>query len=236
MEQQHSYSEQIKQQAITPSESSWEKLSEKLSANERHQKGNKWVFMKYAAAILMLISVGFYFLQPKAKIIEGDLIVAPMLKEEFIKSPVLNQTPERLIANPVKIPPIITTYKTPSKFVKVNINKVDEVVVFQEITRIKKPEIAVKNNEKSRAITKEKSIIVIASLDEVTDSEIEQLLNNATTNFKMNLLNLNKDVVSANTLLLEVEDDINKDFKQKMFETIVKSLSNFKEVVADNGN
>jgi hypothetical protein len=228
MKQQHSYSEQIKQRAIKPSEGSWKKLSEKLSANEHLQKSKKWVFMKYAASILILISVGFYFFQPKHEIIEGDIIVAPTLEEQFIKSPVLNQTPETLIAIPVKISPIITTHKTQPK--------VDEVVVFQEISSIKESEISFENSEKSIVVTKENSTIVVASSDEVTDSEIEQLLNNATTNFKNDLQNLNKDVVSANTLLLEVEDDLNKDFKQKMFESVVKSLSNLKEVVADNGN
>ena len=236
MKQQHSYSEQIKQQAITPSGGSWEKLSKKLSANEHLQKSNKWVFIKYAATVLILFSVGFYFLQPNAKIIEGDLIVAPTLKEEFMKSPELNQTPERLIAIPSEILPIITTHKTLSKVIEVGINKVDKVVVFQEIKNIKKQEIAVENNEKSREVTNEKNTLAMALLNEVTDSEIEQLLNNATTNFKMNLQKLNKDVVSANTLLLEVEDDLNKDFKQKIFESIVKSLSNLKDVVADNGN
>jgi hypothetical protein len=228
MKQQHNYSAQIKQRAIKPSEGSWEKLSEKLSANEHLQKSKKWVFMKYAAAMLILFSVGFYFLQPNSKIIEGDLIVAPTLEEQFIKSPVLNQTPETLIAIPVKISPIITTHKTQPK--------VDEVVVFQEISSINESEISFENSEKSIVVTKENSTIVVASSDEVTDSEIEQLLNNATTNFKNDLQNLNKDVVSANTLLLEVEDDLNKDFKQKMFESVVKSLSNLKEVVADNGN
>ena len=236
MKQQHKYRTQIKQRSITPSEEVWDKLSEKLSAQENLQKSKKWVLIKYAASILILISVGFYFFQPKNELIENEIIVTPTSEEQKIKLPVIDQVPEILITEPVEISPIISRPKIKPEISKVSNHNVEKAVVFQNTTRVQEIKISIENIDKSIVIEKENSTIVIASNGEAIDTEIEQLLNKANIKLKINRQNFDKNVVSANTLLLEVEDDLDKDFKQKLYESIVKSLTNLKEVVADNGN
>lgn len=59
MKNQDKYREEIQSRSIQPSEGSWEQLSKKLDAHENLQKTKKWGFLKYAAAILVIASVGF---------------------------------------------------------------------------------------------------------------------------------------------------------------------------------
>ncbi len=231
MKQQHKYRTQINQRTITPSEDSWERLNKKLSAQENIQKRKKWMFLKSAASILMLVSVGFYFFQPKNKI-----SITTTSEEQKIKLPVINQASETLIAIPIKTLPIITIAKKKLKTPIVVNSKIEENEKIQNKTIAEETKIFAKNLEKTVPIEKANNLITEVLNEEVTDNEIEQLLNKAKINIKLNPQNLSKNMVNANTLLLEVEDDLDKDFKQKIFESIVKHLNGLKEVVANNEN
>jgi len=68
------------------------------------------------------------------------------------------------------------------------------------------------------------------------DLEIDQLLLKATIKRANDPKNLNKRAISANDLLFQVEEDLDKDLKQKLFETIVKTLKNPKSVITDSGH
>ena len=66
---QSKYRQELQNRTVNPSSDSWERLSMKLDSPKVKKKGIKLQFLKYAAAILILISIGFYFSEPKEKVI-----------------------------------------------------------------------------------------------------------------------------------------------------------------------
>jgi len=113
MNKQHKYREELQNRSMQPSEGSWDQLSKKMDTHENLQKGGYWMFLKYAAVILVLISVGFYFLKPTKEVINTPIIVTPSLKEDFKNIPEI-----RVAAAPIK-----SNKKTPEKSKPVNFTK-----------------------------------------------------------------------------------------------------------------
>lgn len=234
--------DKLQNRTITPSSNSWEKLNDKLAAQENKENGKKWLFLKYAAVILILVSVGFFFFQSEEEIKKNPIIVSPTLKKDFNRIPKINEEVEAEVA----VTPIIKLEKE-SKEKNSIINKsvkqseTREAVAFREesSSTIKKEEKTLQIEdfkiEESILLTENNNIKTTEKQQNI-DLEIDQLLINATIKRANSTQNLNKGAISANDLLFEVEEDLDKDLKQKLFETIVKTLKNPKEVITDIGN
>lgn len=225
MKKQDKYREQLQQRSIQPSEAVWEQLSEQLDAYEHLQKREKWGVLKYVAIILVIVSAGFYFFQPETEIISEEKMENPSSKESIEKEPITHSKKEILIADVEEVSKPIQPkkQKTQQEF-----KKIEEVVVIE------------KNVAENKNITIEietKTTINTVANNEVTDTEIEQLLKNANIKVKETHQNLNQKSVSAQALLVEVEDDLNKDFKDKLLQTIVTTLKTPREItISDRGN
>lgn len=62
--------EKLKNRELQPSFSAWERLSNQLDEHETKKKKRRWMFIGYAASILVLISAGiFYFTKSSEKLI-----------------------------------------------------------------------------------------------------------------------------------------------------------------------
>jgi hypothetical protein len=220
MKQSKKYREALQNRSITPSENLWEQLSEQLDAHETVQKkNNKWVFLKYAASILLLVSASLFFFQPKNEIIITPLIEAPAVNEEIKNLPEINSTPTIKIVENSKI-------KTPSIKQSLEVTEIElknEAVAVNETFEM---------TENETIINKEIEITSIVSEVTTIDNEVDALLKNAKTNQVLN----RKKVISANALLTEVEEDLDKDFKDKLIDNIVNTLKKPRIVVTDRNN
>ena len=82
-----------------------------------------------------------------------------------------------------------------------------------------------------------KPAIITVTNNEVTNTEIEQLLKNAQIKAQNDSQNFDKKGLSAQALLVEVEDDLNKNLKDKLLQTIVANLKTPREItISDRGN
>ena len=82
-----------------------------------------------------------------------------------------------------------------------------------------------------------KPAIITVTNNEVTNTEIEQLLNNAQIKAQNDSQNSDKKGLSAQALLVEVEDDLDKNIKDKLLQTIVTNLKTPREItISDRGN
>lgn len=241
MNKQDKYRKELQNRSIQPSESSWEQLSKKLDTHENVQKGNKWVFLKYAAVILILISVGIYFLKPTTSIVNDPVIVTPTIEEEIIKTnkiPKLSAEPEVRVAETstdleektIKKPQIIIAPK--------NKKTVNEAIALNKNNE--QPQISVtKNMETSQVNMPTEAVIAVEQPSEeaLLDAEVDQLLKASKIKLIQNHQISTKSVVSADALLTEVEDDLHKDFKEKLIENIVNTIKKPRQVViTDRGN
>ena len=231
--EQHKLREKLQERSIVPSENSWGKLSQKLDAEESTRKGEKWGFLKYIAIILVLISVGVYFFETKKQTIETPVIAAPTIKKEFRNLPETKLEPEiRVAETPVKKEEIITSQiqkknATSTEFIVLNKTE-NEILISEKV-----------NNESLESEIQAKEILVVEqpSEEEILNTEVDQLLKNSTIKLRVNRQLSTKRAVSAQALLTEVEDDLDKDFKEKLVETIVNTLKTPRKVIiTDRGN
>jgi len=238
MNEQHKYRKELQNRSMMPSEGSWDQLSEKMDAHENIRKGNNWTFLKYAAVILVLISVGFYFFKPTEEVINTPIIVTPSLKEDFKNIPEINKEPEVRVATA----PINANKKEAPK---------SKTVIYTKNKNIESEALALGETKEQSQTSKttnigttmvvmptEENLVIEESIaSQNIDAEVERLLNASKIKLTINGQISLKRVISANALLDEVEDDLDKDFKEKLFEKIVKTVKTPRKVViTDRGN
>ncbi len=239
--EQHKLRDKLKKRSIVPSKNSWEQLSQKLAEQETIQKGNKWIFFKYAAIILVFISVGLYFFKPTKQSIETPVIAAPTIKKEFKNLPETKLEPEiRVAETPVKkeevIPQPIQKNK-PTNYPKTTTTKTAFIALKTSKNDILISEEIDKKIEQAEIKTEEILVVEQPSEEDILTTEVDQLLKNSTIKLRVNRQLLAKRTVSAQALLTEVEDDLDKDFKEKLVETIVNTLKTPRKVIiTDRGN
>ena len=239
--EQHKLREKLQERSIAPSENSWEQLSEKLVGQEIVQKGNKWGFLKYVAIILVFISVGLYFFKTTKQTIETPVIAAPTIKEEFKNLRKNRVEPEiRVVVTPVKEEEIITKpiqKNKPNNYPKTSTTKNELIALNKSENEILISEKTNKESAKAEIQTEEILIVEQPSEEEILNAEVAQLLKASTIKLSVNRQFSAKRIVSAQTLLTEVEDDLDKDFKEKLVETIVSTLKTPRKVIiTDRGN
>lgn len=223
------YREALQDRTIEPSSGSWDKLSSQLDAQEAQSKNRNWSFLKVAAVILLVISIGFYFNRPEKEIIEEPVLVAPQVIEIQKTSPDvddLNSTETASKPKTVEIEPapFIDSAQQESIAVKVNFK--------QPIIQNEDSPIEVERVTALDSVTE--AILLTESFDseeQFIDDEIEELLNKSRIKLVINGEISSRKVVDANALLDAVEEDIYKDLKQKLIEKISNTLKNPKEVV-----
>ena len=200
--ERNKYREPIQNAGITPSSNVWERLNEKLEMHEKKQKNNKWIIIKYAASFIFILSVSFYFFRS-----ENEINVPPITKEQQNKSSRFELETKTLIAAPIEISPVILSERKEPKVNDAAAHEVEQTVV--QNTKIDKDRV-ISNTEIDKDHPEEKyeNADKITKISEVTDSEIELLLKNATINLNGNSQYTNRTEISAIDLLVEVEDDL----------------------------
>jgi len=233
---QPKYREELQNRTINPSSGSWERLSIKLDSPKVKKKGTKLPLLKYAAAILILISIGFYFSEPKEKVISSPLIVSPTLKKQLDNIPEINNDPQTEVAAK---PEIYTIEKNinPEPIIPSNKEIIPEEVVAYAANETETLVIPVTEKTVHDTLTKTSlQTETLLSEGKVIDDEVTQLLNESKIRLLLNNPITSKNVVSAQALLNEVEGDLDKALKEKLMEKIASILNNPKEVVTYQEN
>ena len=106
---QHKYKEKLQNRTIDPSSGSWERLQVKLDSHKIKENGKKRPFLKYAAVILIFISVGLYFSERKKEVINDPKIVMPSPKKDVNNIAKMTNDPEVEVA----VSPGISNSKKP---------------------------------------------------------------------------------------------------------------------------
>lgn len=238
MSEQHKYRTGLQNRSIKPSEGSWDQLSKKMDAHENVKKGNKGLFLKYVAVLLVLISVGFYFLKPVKDVVNAPIIVAPTVKEDIIKMPKIKEDAEVRVAESPREKEVKEQPKLQPILHPKNNNIQSEALALIQVKEQAETSQTINIETELVEMPTEEILIVEESLkDQDVDAEVEQLLNASKIKLIINRQISSKRTVSAHALLAEVEDDLDKDFKEKLFEKIVNTVKQPRKVViTDRGN
>lgn len=233
---QSKYRQELQNRTVNPSSDSWERLSMKLDSPKVKKKGIKLQFLKYAAAILILISIGFYFSEPKENVINSPIIVAPTLKKQLDNNPEMNIDPQTEVAAKPEINTIIKSINHES-IIPSNKEKFSEEEVAYAPKENETFVIPVTENTVHDTLTKTAlQTETLLSEEKDIDDEVAKLLNESKIRLLLDNPITSKNIVSAQALLNEVEGDLDKDLKEKLMEKIANILNNPKEVITFQEN
>ena len=88
----------------------------------------------------------------------------------------------------------------------------------------------------STEITMDNKVDEKLSEEEQMNAEVDQLLKNSRIALLSNRSGLKKTTVNPKDLLFDVEEELDKDLKERIFETVVKMLKNPKVIASTDSN
>lgn len=230
---QNKYREQIQNSVITPSDDSWSKLNKKLTDHEKSKKNKKRIFMKYAASLLFIISIGFYLLQGENELTPDEINARPEKERSSLKPPVVDAAPETFIANQTIDSAVIKNTEPgllANNEIKYQALKNEDHEGIQNANSIK----AEPNYLQTSSLT---TLTKNEQHNQDEDFEVEALLKNASRNLERNIQYSNKSKISGMDLLGEIEDDLEKDSRRKLFEKVIITIKNPAELeITDRSN
>lgn len=245
----HKYRNELQNRTIEPGKDSWEKLAGRLTDFEKSKKENKWTFLKYAASILILISVGIYFGNKNEQTIEKEIVAEPVLKVQENKIQSIVEQPQNVIAasenekssdksaqdKTIEKP----SYKPNEKNIAENQASINEKIIQNE-SSVSEIQVQISGID---ALQKQKILEAVTQAEiikkvkgEVSDIDIERLLAAAQKSLLAERKTIRNKGFNGADLLTEVEFDLDKDFKKRLFEALVNALKEPKIIIANREN
>lgn len=203
----------LENRTIEPSNSSWERLSSQLDIAQEKKRKNWFLYVGYAASVLLLISVGFFM--------NTDAILEPITPNTIVTAPIIDTTKF------VK-PTLQNTIPTETVIVKTD-KLEDKQQQKRTVVKKRKPQIKqaniIENNpiviaDNSSAIKKENRIIIdsnllLESVDNSTNTVAETKIvipKEAKKIFKQTNIKINSDALLY--AVSNPDKDINEFYKK----------------------
>jgi len=232
---------QLQEREIRPSESAWNRISEHLEVTEEPKSKS---FFKYgiAASFIGLLMVSILYFNRDETIADTQTVVTekpvdPAEKEQksqdILKEKALEDQVVATQETDSKIAINSASPKKPDKVIKTTVANSDKNDKF-----IAKVDIAKKSSDEL-IDTKIAEIIAQVDLLEkenntlVTDAEIDVLLRNAEKEVLENRIFLKNNSVDAMALLADVEDELDKSFRDRIFDALKDGFVKVRTAVAD---
>lgn len=225
----------LESRRLQPSPNAWEKLSNRLDENTKASSNNKFWYLGIAASIIgvLLVSIPFF----KADPIIPKIVVNPTDDSNpSIKIPVetvnVSNTKDVIVLSEQQPKPSTQNVKLPD--------------IKSTITVVKTPVLPKQAIVQPKTLNFEEQKIqdLVAKVEdlksknqEITNEMIETLLLEAEKEIRIKrLINTKTTVVDANTLLEEVETDLDQSFRSRVFDAIKASFGTVKTVIAQRNN
>ena len=256
------YEEQLKdkleQRTIQPSSNSWQKLNDKLDANQSKKSNKGFWYIGIAASIVGILLITNVFNKDNTNATEPTIVDTNKSNLESVNSNSEEESTADAIEPIIKDAGILASendktnnqkeqsenksqleQKITKEQLKLISSKTEETVVA-----IKKTEEQKETDAKKLNFEEQKAKEVVAQIQnmqktkEVTDAEIDALLNVAQREITFKrLYDENTKTINANALLLSVEDEIEEQsFRTRVFEMLKTGYKEVKTVVAERNN
>jgi hypothetical protein len=242
--------DKLEKRTIEPSDNAWSKLSEKLDAHEG-KSNNKFIWWIGIAASLVgvFLITTLFFKTVEDKVVLPTLVESPVEDTIEIKESlpeIIQNTEKEAITNKevtVDKDPTVLKDKIKKSLIvnKKNNSRSNQNVL---ITRSKEESRDNELNSSEIVLKPQKTNEAIAQTNKleqkdniVIDSEIESLLESAQKDLFTNTIRKEKTTtVNANSLLQDVETDLEESFRDKVFNTLVSGYNTVKTAVASRND
>lgn len=215
------FRKKLNQRTVQPSENSWNKLDELLTATENKKSTRRLYWLYIAASITGIAFLGTYFIHQNTSVenIEPQLVVQETINVNDSVNSTDNSSKE-IVINPVKslIPSTELAENKP-----INQQKKNNSTLISEkktINSLEKTDLAI--DKKHIENTNQKSHISV---------NVSELLASAENTATLQLNN-SAIKVNASSLLSQVDSELEQSFKEKALQSINKNFNNLKTALA----
>jgi len=251
--------EKLEERRLTPSDRTWAALQDKLDANTSKRSKKPFWWMGLAASFIGIILISTLFFDKEEVVntpteVVNEDVVDPV-KINVIKpiETITNQNKE-VLANTTKTEKLIdkensiVNKKITKKQLNVKQNQIALEALKNENTVVAKEEVGedVKKEITEKLSLEEQRIdAIVAAINKLDksgnslalDSEVDALLQEAQQEIAFNKLYKQAiKTVDANGLLLEVEEDLQQSFRNKVFKKLLEGVNNARTVYANRNN
>jgi hypothetical protein len=226
--EQNSFENQIKEKlenrSITPSNQAWSRLNEMLPVSDEPKRNFKWMFL--AASCIGFISIAIFFQRQPDELVENDL---PKITIENNMVPKTENTSN--ISNNLGI---ILDKKNPEKEIvkvesKINQKKNNQAIISEnngvEINSKTNLDDGMSNGTQKPIIFKEQTQNSSQLIAHESNS-LNEIAQKSELDTKSDQIRVN-----VNSLLSQVENELNLTFRQKVIIKIAKNYKATKEIL-----
>jgi len=236
---------QLREREIRPSKTTWDALSERLDDVAPQSKKRNYIWYGMAASFIgLLIASIVYFTPadavntPNTQIVNTDNETSETKIEEAIPDEI---TVDIVVVENENIKESSGLDKTTLKKNQIPESK-NEITSIDEVDTVFKfpVEKMIEPNDFKEEIINSKIVEIVATIDSLeqnndalTEAEVNELLRNAQEDILRDRLFNQTGNVDAMVLLSEVEDELDKSFRDQIFESLKTGFLKVRTAVAD---
>ncbi len=249
--------EKLQSREIKPSEMAWDRLDAMLSVAEEKKTKRSFGWLYIAASILVLLTAGtFFFTQKNTEITPNTTIV----NQEVVKDSTLKSQPKihENVAPIEKIQPLVQVSENdvqPSNNNKRLTTDNRQPTTINPKSSTKNKVSIIKSNQsiahQSTTIQNNQSVTQSQKEEVIAEKQGQSNLNNDLPVIEKTIPIVNKEVVdqnetkaatsskvtvSANSLLSQVDGELDLTFREKVFKKVSKNYKEVKVAVANRNN
>ena len=244
---ENDFKEKLNNRTIAPSKDAWDKLSKQLDA-ESTSKNNTYWWVGIAASVIGVLCLAFHFFDTKVTPTNQDIVINPQVKDTVTaQQRNVPKLDEAIAGKPQILSNGNATQHTKDKTSviitdAVNLNAHFDSQDNNKVVAIANTATDVKMQQSTTAIAfediKAQEIAeVIYNLSEsengISEFTIDSLLKTAQRAIRLEKLQQDGNmVVNATLLLQEVEEDLDKSFREKVIYTLKQSYGSVKTAIA----
>ena len=249
--------DKLENRRLQPSANAWDKLSNQLETNEKKNNKNTYWWYGVAASIVGVLFIVSQFVNSRAaetiknQVVENpetiekqDIIKEveaekPMTKPQQKSVPIVvsrkGEDTEAFIEKPISKQKIVPVEKEKSIVIVQNKERFQEAEIIIEPIKIVKEVLTFEEQKIQQVVAQVQELKENKS--QITAAEIEALLQQAQQEIALKkLYNKSTRIVDANALLQDVEADLARSFRTKVFEALKASYSTVKTAIATRNN
>lgn len=228
---------QLEEREIAPSANAWERVSEKLDTANPKQKTTRYLWYAVAASLLVALVTGLQFFASKEHAVTNtpEIVNVPNNASEE-KLPEDAPKNSREIEKISVVSPIekeVIAQSSTLKKTKVNTNNSNDFEK-EQLTLAENDKVEIPKAQIDLKI--EEVILQLATIDNkaaISDTEIDSMLRKAQSELLEKRRYSDDISVNAQTLLADVEDELDKSFRDQVFEALKEGFVKARTAVAD---
>lgn len=234
---------QLEDREMRPSSDAWLKLSNRLDETVIEQpKRQNYFWYAVAACVVGLIILSAVFFNATPILSETNIQVVEDEKEVFEAVDDFPETKTQRNAVVVVSTEGVVEEKLENKVVKTKVEVLEKEVLSETLVAVYN-EVQVPLKDASEEIINTKLLQVLAQVDaleydnvELTDTEVNSLLRRAQEEILTDKLFRENHSIDAMVLLSEVESELDKSFRDQIFESLKSGFFKVRTAVADRNN